>query len=264
MNRGYTGNAASIRFEGGQWGGIEMKNPLLSPQSAALSGSCAARNVRVTACEGGMAVLCLKQAAAELSFAAEQAGLPAPDADAVFEAVCRLCDLERETLYGGGRFIARLTLACTDEELFPGEPSLAVFAARLWYEPEPDVLGETELTPAVDAVYERYVEDPVFFRIGGRVAYPQGGIMCALAKELMKSWNVEGEVRRVSTDELEKALREGELKEAFLVGDLHAVTAVTSLFGHTLPVGKLTRKLSETVFSIESGTYPSPGNVIII
>ena len=263
MKEGFTSNAASIRCVNGVWGKIEMKELGAPLYSSAFQGQYAVQDLRVSGSENGMAILCLKQAASLLSAAALEAGLPPLDADKAFEAVCRLCDLEREALYDGGMFIARLVLAADSGSLRPAPGENAIFTVKLWYRsaaPAP----ELTLEPTVDRVYGRYVEDPVFFRIGDTVALPDGGTMCALVSELLRGWNVEARERRVSTDELHKALREGTLREAFYADDIDGVGAVTGLYGHTLEQGKLTRKLIDTLKSIESGAYPAPGLVTVI
>lgn len=264
MNAGFTKHAAAVYCENGEWGKTEMKDTQLPLWAPALDGRIARQDLRVSPCEGGIAIVCLKQAISRLSVAAEGRGLPPLEPDKAFEAVCRLCDAERELLYGGGGAVVRLTVADSSAGLRPDGGENALLSVKMWYDPDPRDVGELTLEPRVDPVYGRYVEDPVFFRIGDRVAIPDRGVMCTLASELMGGWGVDGVQRRVSTDELKKAILEDTLREAFYADDIDGIFPVTGLYGHTLEEGKLTRKLADTLRSIESGAYSVPSLVTVI
>lgn len=279
-----------LQYETGVWRSV--KEVSLSPQSAAaVFGRTASVTVRVGLCEDGTAsVLCLPQAVSRLQTRAAEKGLPAPETETLTEAVCRLCDANRERLYDGGRMLLRLSVAAQDAALAAFPVTCAVCACALWFLLEKNtLLPETSLLAMtqgdlplqheqavregfdgalfIDPVYRKYLLNSslggVFFRIGDTVVTPDADseLLRDCCAELMESWSVPVERRPVSADELVKAFAEGRLQEAFVTGFMHAVRGVSAIRlaeGEiTLSAGKLTQKLFDALETVERGNYPA-------
>lgn len=127
----------------------------------------------------------------------------------------------------------------------------------------------------LDGVERKYVEEVgtmnVFFNIGGRLITPElnGSILPGVTRDsilqLLRSWQVPAEERRLSIDEVFQAHDEGKLIEAFGCGTAAVVTPIGRLEyeGQVIEIGggkpgELTQKLYDTLTGIQTGKLPDP------
>lgn len=120
----------------------------------------------------------------------------------------------------------------------------------------------------LDNVYKKYITrlsgSSLFVRMGDEVITPDNkdlGIMQDSVIKLMDEWGIKVVERKLSTDELVKKYREGVVTEAFCADTLGVVTPI-DLIDHNgmlleFEHGKLTRKLHDSILSIEQGFLPS-------
>ncbi len=122
----------------------------------------------------------------------------------------------------------------------------------------------------LDGIERKYVEEVgamnIFFKIGDTVVTPAlsgsilSGVTRASCLELIKSWGIKIEERKISVDELVAAAKSGELKECWGSGTAAVISPVGALrYGDdvmtigTGETGELSLKLYNTVTGIQTG-----------
>ncbi len=123
----------------------------------------------------------------------------------------------------------------------------------------------------LDGVERKYIEEVgamnIMFKIAGKVVTPAllGSVLPGITRkscvELMKSWGLEVEERKVSVDELVEAMKNGTLEEAWGTGTAAVVSPVGVLAydGQRYEVnggkiGEVTQKLYDELTGIQWGT----------
>lgn len=122
----------------------------------------------------------------------------------------------------------------------------------------------------LDGVERKYIEEVgamnVFFVIGDEIVTPalQGSILPGITRksciEILKSWGCNVSERRLSIDEVEKAAKDGSLKEMFGTGTAAVVSPVGELkykddiikIGDN-KIGEITQKLYDALTGIQTG-----------
>jgi branched-chain amino acid aminotransferase len=129
----------------------------------------------------------------------------------------------------------------------------------------------------LDGVEQRYIEEVgamnIMFKIDGKIVTPAltGSILPGITRksilELLRSQGVDAEERRISVDELAKALEEGKLEEAWGCGTAAVVSPVGWLAyngkEYTInngEIGPVTQKLYDTLTGIQWGKLADPFN----
>ena len=127
----------------------------------------------------------------------------------------------------------------------------------------------------LDGVERKYVEEVgamnVIFKINGTVVTPAltGSILPGITRksclELMRSWGLPVEERRISAQELFDAAKNGTLEEAWGTGTAAVVSPIGELTmgdEHTVvnggKIGPVTQRLYDTLTGIQWGTRPDP------
>lgn len=127
----------------------------------------------------------------------------------------------------------------------------------------------------LDGVERKYIEEVgamnIFFRIGETVVTPalSGSILAGITRnsvlQLLKSWDIPAEERRISVDELLEAFRNGKITEAFGSGTAAVIAPVGKLrYQNEVyeinrnQIGALTQKLYDTITGIQRGVLPDP------
>ena len=127
----------------------------------------------------------------------------------------------------------------------------------------------------LDGVERKYVEEVgamnVIFKINGTVVTPAltGSILPGITRksclELMRSWGLPVEERRISAQELFDAAKNGTLEEAWGTGTAAVVSPIGELTmgdEHTVvnggKIGPVTQRLYDTLTGIQWGTQPDP------
>ena len=127
----------------------------------------------------------------------------------------------------------------------------------------------------LDGVERKYVEEVgamnVIFKISGTVVTPAltGSILPGITRksclELMRSWGLPVEERRISAQELFDAAKDGTLEEAWGTGTAAVVSPIGELTmgdEHTVvnggKIGPVTQRLYDTLTGIQWGTRPDP------
>ena len=127
----------------------------------------------------------------------------------------------------------------------------------------------------LDGVERKYVEEVgamnVIFKINGTVVTPAltGSILPGITRksclELMRSWGLPVEERRISAQELFDAAKDGTLEEAWGPGTAAVVSPSGELTmgdEHTVvnggKIGPVTQRLYDTLTGIQWGTRPDP------
>ncbi len=122
----------------------------------------------------------------------------------------------------------------------------------------------------LDGIERKYVEEVgamnIFFKIGDKVVTPalSGSILPGVTRasciELIKSWGMEVEERKISVDELVGAAKDGSLKECWGSGTAAVISPVGTLrFGDDVmtigdgSIGEVSQKLYDTVTGIQIG-----------
>ncbi len=122
----------------------------------------------------------------------------------------------------------------------------------------------------LDGIERKYVEEVgamnIFFKIGDKVVTPalSGSILPGVTRasciELIKSWGMEVEERKISVDELVGAAKDGSLKECWGSGTAAVISPVGTLrFGDDVmtigdgSIGEVSQKLYDTVTGIQVG-----------
>ena len=125
----------------------------------------------------------------------------------------------------------------------------------------------------LDGVERKYVEEVgamnVIFKINGTVVTPAltGSILPGITRksclELMRSWGLPVEERRISAQELFDAAKDGTLEEAWGTGTAAVVSPIGELTmgdEHTVvnggKIGPVTQRLYDTLTGIQWGTRP--------
>ncbi len=127
----------------------------------------------------------------------------------------------------------------------------------------------------LDGVHRKYIEEVgamnVLFKLDGKVVTPalEGSVLPGITRksclELLRSWGVPVEERRITAEELFDAAQAGKLEEAWGSGTAAVVSPIGELaWGerkvtiHGGKIGALTQKLYDTLTGIQWGTQPDP------
>ena len=127
----------------------------------------------------------------------------------------------------------------------------------------------------LDGVERRYIEEVgamnIFFKIDGKVVTPMlnGSILPGVTRnsvlQLLQSWGVPCEERRISVDELIEAQKNGKLEEVFGTGTAAVISPVGKLrykddvmtIGDG-GIGELSQKIYDTITGIQTGKLDDP------
>ena len=117
----------------------------------------------------------------------------------------------------------------------------------------------------------------VFARIGDTVVTPplDGTILPGATRDcvlvLLREWGVRVEERHLRSDEIERAAKDGSLRELFGTGTAAVIAPIGCLgYGsHELSVGngeegELTRRLYETIRGVQSGAIPDKHGWLVV
>src|SRR5262249_51653666 len=115
----------------------------------------------------------------------------------------------------------------------------------------------------------------ILFKINGKVITPPlgGTILAGVTRDsvlqMLKSWNVPAEERKISIEEVAEAHKNGTLEEVFGAGTAAVISPVGLLQykGNNLTIGDgktgpLARKLFDEITAIQWGRKPDPFNWI--
>lgn len=122
----------------------------------------------------------------------------------------------------------------------------------------------------LDGVERRYIEEVgtmnVFFKIGDTVVTPalEGSVLSGITRksciDILRSWGIKVEERRLSIDEVERAFEEGTLVEAFGTGTAAVISPIGHLKYHDKvmeinggKIGELSQKLYDELTGIQWG-----------
>ncbi|HEX7929098.1 MAG TPA: branched-chain amino acid aminotransferase [bacterium] len=150
----------------------------------------------------------------------------------------------------------------------------ANYAVSLLAEKEAQKKGFTQVL-WLDAAERKYVEEVgsmnILFKIGGKVITPPlgGTILAGVTRDsvlqMLKSWNVPTEERKLSIEEVAQAHKDGTLEEVFGAGTAAVISPVGVLHykGNNLTIsdgktGPLARKLFDEITAIQWGKKPDP------
>ena len=148
----------------------------------------------------------------------------------------------------------------------------ANYAASLLAEKEAINRGFTQVL-WLDASERRYIEEVgsmnILFKIGGTVVTPPSGetILAGITKDsvlnVLRSWDIPVEERRLTIDDILEAHRKGTLEEVFGAGTAAVISPVGQLEykGSTYDVGDgsagtIALKLFDELMGIQYGTRP--------
>ncbi|MBE6555579.1 MAG: branched-chain amino acid aminotransferase [Ruminococcaceae bacterium] len=127
----------------------------------------------------------------------------------------------------------------------------------------------------LDGVERRYIEEVgamnIFFKIDGKVLTPalNGSILPGVTRnsvlQLLKSWGIPAEERRISVDELLEAQKTGKLEEVFGTGTAAVISPVGKLrykddvmtIGDG-GIGAVSQRLYDTITGIQTGALKDP------
>jgi branched-chain amino acid aminotransferase len=160
-----------------------------------------------------------------------------------------------------------------------GAKTAANYAASLLAEKEAQARGFTQVL-WLDAAERKYVEEVgsmnILFKIAGKVITPPlgGTILAGVTRDsvlqLLKSWGVPVEERRISVDEIMEAHAKGSLEEVFGAGTAAVISPVGVLDyrGRAIAIadgqtGPLALKLYDEVTGIQYGRRPDPFRWIV-
>ena len=128
----------------------------------------------------------------------------------------------------------------------------------------------------LDGVERKYVEEVgamnVMFKIGGRVVTPSladGSILPGITRksciEMMRSWGMAVEERKVGVDELTRAAEDGTLEEAWGTGTAAVISPIGELsYGgksyvvNGTEIGPTSRRLYDELTGLQWGSRPDP------
>ena len=122
----------------------------------------------------------------------------------------------------------------------------------------------------LDGKERKYIEEVgamnVFFKIDGKVITPslEGSILPGITRrsaiEVLKTWNIEVEERKIDIEELVKAHKEGKLEEAFGTGTAAVISPIGEfnyknqiMVVNNNKIGELSQKLYDTLTGIQWG-----------
>ena len=125
----------------------------------------------------------------------------------------------------------------------------------------------------LDGVERKYIEEVgtmnVFFKIDGTVVTPalNGSILAGVTRDsaiqLLKSWGMKVEERRLGIQEVYDAYQAGKLDEVFGTGTAAVISPVGELNweGHVMKInngeiGPVSQKLYDSITGIQSGRLP--------
>ena len=132
----------------------------------------------------------------------------------------------------------------------------------------------------LDGVERKYIEEVgamnIFFKINGTVVTPMlnGSILPGVTRnsciELLKSWGVPVEERRISVDELVAAAKDGSLEEVWGSGTAAVISPVGTLrHGDDVMqiadggIGEISQKLYDTITGIQLGKIEGPEGWVV-
>jgi branched-chain amino acid aminotransferase len=153
------------------------------------------------------------------------------------------------------------------------------YAASLKAQVEATQKGFTQVL-WLDGVEKRYIEEVgtmnVFFKINGEVITPtlEGSILPGITRDstiqLLKSWRIPFQERKISIQELYQAQAEGKLEEAFGTGTAAVISPIGELSwnGNRISInnseiGKLSADLYRTITGIQKGSLKDDWNWIV-
>ncbi len=127
----------------------------------------------------------------------------------------------------------------------------------------------------LDGVEREYVEEVgamnVFFKIDGKIVTPElgGSVLPGITRDsvitMLKDWDYEVEVRKISIKEIVKAYQEGRLEEAFGTGTAAIISPIGELNYDGLKMkinkfetGEVASKLYERLTGIQTGKLADP------
>ena len=128
----------------------------------------------------------------------------------------------------------------------------------------------------LDGVERKYVEEVgamnVMFKIGGRVVTPSladGSILPGITRrsciEMMRSWGMAVEERKIGVDELTRAAEDGTLEEAWGTGTAAVISPIGELsyegksyVVNGAKIGPTSRKLYDELTGLQWGSRPDP------
>ncbi|MBQ9915535.1 MAG: branched-chain amino acid aminotransferase [Clostridia bacterium] len=143
------------------------------------------------------------------------------------------------------------------------------YAASLKAQAEAEKKGYTQVL-WLDGVERKYIEEVgamnIFFKIDGKVITPalNGSILAGITRnsclEIVKSWGVPAEERRISVNEIYEAYENGKLEEVFGTGTAAVISPVGELCweGKKITInngeiGPLSQKLYDTITGLQNG-----------
>ena len=268
---GFTDYMYVQRFGDGDWYSADIMpyGECLQPvQSTGLRfGLNVCETIRATLDKDGK--ICLFRSNAYLTSLLEKAdaiGLPIFDHERLMYAIEELVKIERRFVTENTVLFVTVMISATDCGVTPLPVSTAILTVTVEAtEKTPmDTLSATKNNIQLDATYGRYAVSacgyPIFFRMDGKIISPKNNeVMTDSLLRLTREWGIEWEDGCVSMDEAVKAHAEGRLAEVFCVDDRALIHAVTELEYNgkkiTLETGKLSRKLYDTLCSVERGTF---------
>lgn len=150
------------------------------------------------------------------------------------------------------------------------------YAASLKSQIEAKKKGYTQVL-WLDGVERKYIEEVgtmnVFFKIGKTIITPSldGSILPGITRkssiEVLKSWGLPVEERKISIEEVIEAAKTGELKEVFGTGTAAVISPVGEIIykGEKISInngkiGDISKKLYDTITGIQSGELPDEYN----
>lgn len=154
------------------------------------------------------------------------------------------------------------------------------YAASLKSQIEAKKKGYTQVL-WLDGVERKYIEEVgtmnVFFKIGKTIITPSldGSILPGITRkssiEVLKSWGILVEERKISIDEVVEAAKTGELKEVFGTGTAAVISPVGEIsYGDEKiiinkgEIGEISKKLYDTITGIQSGELPDQYNWTVL
>ncbi|MBE7021856.1 MAG: branched-chain amino acid aminotransferase [Ruminococcaceae bacterium] len=143
------------------------------------------------------------------------------------------------------------------------------YAASLKAQEEAEKKGYTQVL-WLDGVERKYIEEVgamnIFFKIDGKVVTPalNGSILAGITRnsclEILRSWGVPAEEKKISVEEIYEAYQNGKLEEVFGTGTAAVISPVGELCweGKKMvinngEIGALSQKLYDTITGIQSG-----------
>ncbi len=153
------------------------------------------------------------------------------------------------------------------------------YAASLYSQVKAHEAGYSQVL-WLDGVERKYIEEVgamnIFFKINGTVVTPMlnGSILPGVTRnsciELLKSWGVPVEERRISVDELVAAPKDGSLEEVWGSGTAAVISPVGTLrHGNDVMqiadggIGEISQKLYDTITGIQLGKIEAPEGWVV-